>query len=45
MDDLEVMNKLKPEKELYVGMRIKWVPEMEGLDQGKSLDSAAPLGS
>jgi hypothetical protein len=40
LDDPDVMNKLKPEKELYVGMRTKWVPEMEGLDQGKSLDSA-----
>ena len=40
LDEADVMNKLKPEKELYVGMRTKWVPEMEGLDQGKSLDSA-----
>ena len=40
LDDLEVMDKLRLEKELYVGMRTKWVPEMEGLDQGKSLDSA-----
>ena len=40
LDDPEVMDRLRPEKELYVGMRTKWVPEMEGLDQGKSLDSA-----
>jgi hypothetical protein len=40
LDDPEVVDKLKPEKELYVGMRTKWVPAIEGLDQGKSLDSA-----
>ena len=40
LDDPGVMNKLKPEKELYTGMRTKWVLEMEGLDQGKNLDSA-----
>jgi hypothetical protein len=40
LDDADIMNKLKPEKELYVRMRTKWVLEMEGLDQGSNLDSA-----
>jgi hypothetical protein len=40
LDDTDLMYKMKPEKEFYAGMRTKWVPEMEGLDQGKNLDNA-----